>query len=142
MRKTKYKPKKFESRGEKYKDGTGKLKTDTSANIYESMLTAPAFIQLKARQKILYIYLKAQYYGHRKPSKDYPDLEQFKEDTCFYFNWQMAQDYQLYKQSMSRDFYRDMKALQEAGFIDMLSSGKTHHKRNIYKFSERWHDTG
>ena len=144
MKKREYKPKKFESKTDennKYIDSQGKSRTETSANIYESMLTAPAFIGLKPKQQILYVYIKAQFYGHRKPKKDYPDIDDYKGNDCFYFNWQMAQDYQLYKPSMARDFYRDMKALQEAGFIDKISSGQSNHKRNIYKFSSRWHKT-
>lgn len=74
-RRKKYVPKKWESKGEVYMDDSGSRKADTSANIYESMLTSKAFAFLTDRQKMLYVCCKAQYYGKRKPGRDYPDVE-------------------------------------------------------------------
>lgn len=55
----KYQKKDFESTG---------ATSDTSANIYMSMLLAPAWRELTANQQRLYLYCKAQYYGEkRKP---------------------------------------------------------------------------
>lgn len=60
-RKGKYVPKLFESTG---------VSHDTSANIYGSMLESPAFKDLSKNQRLLYIYMKKQYYGTKKPGKD------------------------------------------------------------------------
>lgn len=137
MARKKYTPKSFESVG-KVKTTSGKEKADTSANIFESMLLSQAFQSLNARQRILYVICKAQYYGKRKPEKDYPEIDQFQGDDKFYLNWSLVQRYGVYRPSMSSNFYADMKALADKGFIEIISSGKTHRKKTIYKFSDRW----
>lgn len=128
-RKTKYKPKPFESIG-----GS----SDTSANIYHSMLTHPAFMALKTRQKVLYLYCKAQYYGKRKPGKDFPDVKALQSEDCFYMNLSLAVSYGLYTRNGNKEFYADMKALCEAGFLEMVANGKNTQSRSIYRFSEKW----
>ena len=133
-----YEPKAFESRnrGRTFVNQRGKNQADTSANIYESMLQSEAFKSLKKGQKVLYLYCKAQYYGKRKPSKDYK--EQYQDDSCFYMNWGKALDYGLYPESSSKNFYSDMKALEEKGFIKKLKSGKDHKEKNVYQFVDDW----
>ena len=66
QRRKRYMPRFFESTG---------ITNDTSANIYESMLNSAAFQDLTKNQRLLYMYMKAQYYGKRKPGKDFPDEE-------------------------------------------------------------------
>lgn len=134
----KYVPKRFESKGEKFIDENGKLRADTSANIYESLLLSDSFRDLSDRQKMLYIVAKSQYYGHRKPEKDYPEIELFQGADVFYLNWNAVKRYGLYKDSMHSNFYRDMAELIEHGFIERLSSGKGNRKKSIYKFSADW----
>ena len=56
-KKTKYEKKTFES------DCSS---SDVSANIYLSMLTSPAFMDLSNGQKVLYLYCKSQYYAEKK----------------------------------------------------------------------------
>lgn len=119
-------------------DASGSYKADTSANIYESMLTSEAFVLLTDRQKMLYVCCKAQYYGKRKPERDYPDMEQLQGEELFYLNWTAVQRYGLYKPSMHSNFYRDMKALCDAGFIEIVSSGAGQRRKSIYRFSDRW----
>ena len=89
-RKKKYVPKRWESRGEMYMDASGSYKADTSANIYESMLTSEAFALLTDRQKMLYVCCKAQYYGKRKPERDYPDMGQLQGEELFYLTLNFA----------------------------------------------------
>lgn len=113
----KYVPKRFESKGEKFIDENGKLRADTSANIYESLLLSDSFRDLSDRQKMLYIVAKSQYYGHRKPEKDYPEIELFQGADVFYLNWNAVKRYGLYKDSMHSNFYRDMAALIEHGLL-------------------------
>lgn len=134
-----YKPKAFESKGEKYIDINGTLKADTSANIYESMLTSKAYIDLKTRQKMLYVICKAQYYGKRKPGKDFTDLEQLQRDDIFYLNLAAVVRYGIYTPNMRKEFYNDMKALQEHGFIKLIAKGGGNGKtKSIYQFSSDW----
>jgi len=139
-KKKQYEPKLFESRnrGSSFINQRGKSQADTSANIYESMLQSPAFKSLTSKQKILYVYCKAQYYGKRKPSKDYEKQGLYQEDSCFYMNWQKAIDYKLYTEKSHSTFHRDMKALEAKGFIKKLKSGKDHKEKNVWQFDDRW----
>ena len=82
-RKKPYQPKSFESTG---------ISNDTSSNIYESMLLAPAFQDLSKNQRLLYVCMKAQYYGKRKPGKDNPEIESLQGDDLFYFNFILAEN--------------------------------------------------
>ena len=91
-RKKKYVPKAFES---------GKA-GDVSANIYASMIQSRAWSNLTNNARVLYVYMKLQYYGQ----KTIPDREQ----ECFYFNKAMfIKTYQLYKNV--NQFYKDKKLL-------------------------------
>lgn len=137
-RKRKYTPKNFESRGEKYLDCNGKIRSDTSANIYESLLTSDAFKNLTSKQKILYVYAKAQFYGHRKPEKDFKDLPDVAGNECFYLQWKSVQDYGLYTSTSHSNFYADMKALIDHGFIERVASGKRQRQKTIYRFCSEW----
>lgn len=137
-RRKKYVPKPFESIGETFLDQNGKVRTDTSANIYESMLLSKAFITLTNKQQILYIYCKSQYYGHKKPEKDFPDDERLKGADFFYLNWSTVKKYGLYKDSMHSNFYKDMKVLCEHGFIENVCSGQKRKTKTIYRFSSNW----
>lgn len=94
-KKNHYSPKSFEAIGQKFKGIHGAMMADTSATIFESMLQSDAFKSLNPKQQILYVYCKAQYYGKRKPEKDYPDIPQFEGADLFYFNWDIAQEYGL-----------------------------------------------
>ena len=137
-----YKPKGFESKGEHFTNQRGKSQADTSANIYESMLQSPAFKSLTSKQKVLYLYCKGQYYGKRKPRKDYEKQGLYQEDTYFYFNWQLALDYGLYTEKSHSSLYHDMEALEKKGFIEKAKSGKGHKEKTIYKFSDKWQEMG
>ena len=124
-----YRPKSFESSGKS---------NDTSANLYESMLLSAAFMDLTPKQRLLYVYMKAQYYGKRKPGKDNPDIENLQGDDLFYFPRTLAEKYNLYTRSNNRQFYNDIKAIEEHGFIKTISSGKATKTKSIYKFVGAW----
>ena len=130
-RKKRYKPKPFESTGSS---------NDTSANIYESMLIHPAFLGLTKNQRLLYIYLKAQYYGKRKPGRDYPDEERLQGETLFYFSHETAVKYGLCTKAGKTELYKNIRALVSAGFIEIVVSGRASKKKSVYKFSSRWHE--
>ena len=122
-KKKKYQKKDFESTGVGY---------DVSANIYLSMMKSKAWEALTKNQRILYLYLKMQYYSQkRKPNKD--------DKSMFYFNQtKWMNEYQLYSEGNKKSFYNDIEQLIIKGFIDCVSSGKTTRERNIYKYSSRW----
>lgn len=124
-----YRPKSFEGSG---RSG------DTSANIYESMLMSPAFMDLSPRQRLLYVYMKAQYYGKRKPGKDYPDAPGLQGDDLFYFPMSTAEKYGIYSRMNHMRFYGDIKSLETHGFIKTVASGRITRKKTIYQFSGDW----
>lgn len=107
-RKKQYIPKSFESTGEP---------RDTSANIYESMLCSAAYQDLTKNQRLLYVYMKAQYYGKRKPGRDNLDIESLQGDDLFYFNPALAVKYGLYASGSRWQFYADIKAVEDHGFF-------------------------
>ena len=135
-----YEPKAFESlnQGKNFVNSHGKSQCDTTANLYESMLQSRAFKSLTAKQQILYVYCKAQYYGKRKPRKDYEKKGLYQDDTYFYFNWQLAIDYELYTEKSWSSLYHDMAILEKRGFIEKVKSGKGHKTKTVYKFSDKW----
>lgn len=139
-KKTDYVPQSFESKGKKFTNQRGKPQEESFASLYESMLQSPVFKGLKPREKVLYLYCKAQQFGKRKPSKDYNG--QFPEESSFYFNWGKALEYGLYPESSSRNFYRDMQTLEEKGFIEKLKSGQAHKEKNVYRFVDKWQKWG
>ena len=124
----------FEGGGKKFLDTHKASIPETSANIFESMLRSPAYMRLTDKQRCLYVVCKAQYFGKRKPSKDY-GIEVF-DDQCFYLNWESVQHYGLYKQHAH--FYRDIKALIAAGFIERVSSGAGKREKSVYRYSSEW----
>lgn len=130
MGKTNQKKRSFECTG---------VKDDSFARIYNSMLTHPAFIALKTRQKVLYLYAKNQFYGTRKPGKDFKDDPRLQEDTMFYLNFGLVVNkYGLYSRNGQHEFYSDVQALIDAGFIERVANGKSTKSRSIYKFSSNW----
>ena len=82
-RKQPYQKKEFESTG---------ASSDTSANVYMSMLLSPAWKDLTANQQRLYLVCKAQYYAEKqKPNSD---------PLCFTMNQSKWADlYGLYKRN-------------------------------------------
>ncbi len=134
-----YKPQTWETMGATFQDTNHRTRKDTFARLYESMLTSQAFMTLNSKQKVLYLYCKAQYMGKRKPERDFPDIDCFKGSDKFYLSWKsVLDDYKLYKPSMTANFYNDMKALCEHGLIEIVSSGKRQRMKSIYKFSDKW----
>lgn len=118
-------------------ESTGKS-SDVSANIYESMILSPAWKSLTPKQKELYVICKLQLYSEKKPPKAVgkPDNE-----ALFTMNrHKYVKKYGLYKDNNRAGFHRDMNALIDKGFIDLVQSGKTNRTKSIYALSSRWQD--
>lgn len=131
-RKNKYVKKSFESRG----GGA-----DTSANIYQSMLLSPAWLDMKARPQMLYVCMKAQQYGQKhKPASDFPNDERFKSSDVFYFNHYLWKNQYCLYTNNDKCFYDDLKILVEHGFIEVLVSGQPTKTKSIYKYSSAWQE--
>lgn len=137
-KKPKYVPKSFESAGHYLPDKATKPRADTSANIYESMMISEAWADLNNRQRVLYLIAKQQYYGVRKPGKDYPDIETMQGDDKFYLNMAFVNRFHAYKSHGNKELYGDIKALEEHGFIKTISNGRKHKQRSVYQYSDGW----
>ena len=125
-RKLKYQKKGFESMG----GGS-----DTSANIYMSMLLSPAWLDLTANQQRLYVACKAQYYGEKK--------KPFGDPLAFTMNrskWCLL--YKLYTDKNRSSFYRDRDALISHGFVRVLENGRLTRTKTIYSFWDMWQKWG
>jgi len=122
-----YEKKKFESSG---------ASSDTSANIYMSMLMSAAWRELTARQIVLYLFCKAQYYAEKKkPAKD--------NQLSFTMNQAKWCDlYGLYPKTHMDKFYRDMGALISFGFIRCIECGANTRTKSIYEYSSKWQKYG
>lgn len=127
--------------------------TDSAAQIMYSMLISDAFQDLTARQRMLYVYSKAQFYGARsRPCDDFKEIPEFQEwqgRKYFYLNRKLMSDiYGLYEKG-SRKLYADIDALIGHGFIERYSQGGNvkqddgyhgNHMRSIYFYSDKWKD--
>ena len=100
-----------------------------SANIYASMISSHAWEQLSKNARLLYMYMKFQYYG----AKNIPE----HPATDFVFNWALAsKTYKLY--TNYKQFENDRNMLIKYGFIDEVENGKTTRTKSIYRYSDRW----
>ncbi len=93
----------------------GKLVSDTYTPITDSVLLSEAFQDLKPHEQILYIAMRSQEYGKRKPCRDYKEgsmeWEQVRSDKCFYFPRSMAERYcKRYVKNQNR-LYKDVRVL-------------------------------
>lgn len=122
---------------------------DVSANIYLSMLMSQAWHDLSLKQKELYIYCKAQYYGEKKSESEHKTNNEIQKEinsnlsirfTMNKSKW--CEIYHIYSSNAQRHFYADMKTLVEKGFIRMVENGKQSRTKNIYEFSDKWREKG
>ncbi len=106
-------------------------RSDTFSAIYMSMMMSPAWKDLSAQQKVLYLACKAQVYAE-KQKPDGNDL-QFTMNQSKWCNL-----YHLYEKSNAKGFYRDMTALIEHGFIVCVQCGAITRTKSVYQFSSKW----
>lgn len=119
-------------------------RADTYARITESVMLSPAFQDLTPRLQMLYVAMRLQDIGKRKPNRDYdensPIWEEVRSEQCFYFNRKIAERYFPQYKNNSRRLYQDIRALDDHGFIDLVVSGKATRDKSIYRYSDRWHN--
>ena len=130
-RKERYRPKVFESMGNS---------DDVSANIYMSMLMHENWKALTKNQQILYVYCKAQMYAEkRKPKPAVRQLNETEQKLLFTMNrTKYVNLYGLYSDGNRQSFVKDMQALIDYGFVDLIESNGHNFKKNIYMLSDNW----
>ena len=132
------------SRKEKQRIATAPKSFETAtakgyARRYEDLDTSPAFKDLTHRQRSLYGAMRHRYYGKgRTPEKDYKEVEQLRGRDKFYFTLKMAhEDYAIYSTNKCSGMKKDIAALENHGFIKVISEGKNGHK-SIFQYSDEW----
>ena len=130
-RKPKYKPGRFEATGEK---------GETFTSIYSGMLRSVAYMSLTKNQRLLYIYMKMQRYGKRKPAQVYKNIPQMQDDRLIFFSMGDSVKMGLYTRNNSSSFWNDIKALIEHGLISREASGKNQYAKTVYRLSDKWQD--
>lgn len=135
-------------------NNNGNEQPDFTTQIMYTMLISPPFKDLTARQRMLYVYAKSQFFAAvSRPSIDFRDEEgkpleifqKYQGKECFYLNHKlMSEVFGLYPETNHRDLYFDIEALVQRGFIERVTGygrnkiTETNHMRNIYKYSEKW----
>lgn len=113
---------------------------NAGVKLYFSMLESKAWKELKPRQKELYILCRLQKYVGDSPADDFPNAHFDRDaDEYFYMNWGMVKGSNTYK-SYNHGLYKDLKALQDKGFIKCLYSGREKGKKSIFRFSSTWQE--
>lgn len=132
-RKERYVPKTFESMGNS---------NDVSANIYMSMLMSKNWMALTKNQQVLYLYCKAQLYAEkRKPKPMIIQLSESEQNLLFTMNRsKYVSLYKLYSEGNRQSFKKDMMALINLGFIELVEDNHNTRRKNIYKLSSLWRE--
>lgn len=136
MPKNKKPPRKYEK---KPYESTG-ISSDTSANIYMSMMLSPAWQDLTGNQKALYITCKAQLYAMKERERFAAGIKLPEQFTMNQSKWEKM--YHLYKRGNYGQFYKDMDALVAHGFIDCVQCGANTRTKSVYQYSDRWQKWG
>lgn len=96
-------------------------------------MLSPAFIDLSATAKVLFVVCKMQINGVKKnnhPNGDQLSFTMNKSKWC--------DKYHLYKENNEKGFQRDIESLIEHGFISCEYCGALERKSSIYRFSSKW----
>ena len=126
FKKKKHVPKPFESIG---------ITSDTSANIYESMLLSPAWQDLSKGQQNLYVYCKSQYYSEKSNKLE---LKNSNPEVFTMNRHKWLEKYNIYNKGNANQFYKDMEALILHGFVKCILIGAKARVKNIYQYSNKW----
>ncbi len=115
-----------------------KERKDSTATLTMSMLSHPAFKDLKPRQRLLYLYAKAQYKGMVDRTQFEDDYPQYKgHPEYIYLNHKLLIDvFEMYTKHTAREMYKDIKVLTEHGFLVPVC--KENNQRTIYKLVSEW----
>lgn len=112
---------------------------DTFARVSLSTMISPAFRDLTGMQVRLFLIAKIQEFasGKARPMVDFPN--QGFTERYIYLNYGIVKSYGFYKGD-SKGFYRDVKALVDHGFLEVVSEQHYKGERKIYKLSGKWAD--
>lgn len=105
--------------------------------LFDDLLDSKAFHSLSARQKILYVYCLRE--SHGTAMRDNAPEGGQGDERLFYMNRGLrVKVHELYSESDTRGFERDMGALVSVGLVDCVSSGYAAREKSVYRLSARW----
>lgn len=113
---------------------SNKLNSDPFSGIYRGMMLSPAWQDLTAQQKVLYVACKMEIRDPRKPTDDPAGF------TMNRYKW--SEVYGLYKANNGAGFTRDMSALINHGFVSCVKCGVNSRSSSIYRLSAMWWNYG
>lgn len=121
-------------------------KKDKFTLVYLSMCESTAWKALVPRQQMLYLWFRFQWstVGTKNtPSGDYPDNADFQRPYVVYMNKAVAMRTGLYTKVEGgnfnrRDFYNDVRRLENVGFIECLQKGKNTRTKSVYVLVDKW----
>ena len=108
----------------------GPLKGQVFSGIYATQIQSPAWKRLSYKQRDTFLQMRMQ-----EHTKVHPPAE-FGTRTFYFPKSLWCATLELYRKN--EQFYADVDALIEYGFIDCVSSGYTTKEKSVYRFSDRW----
>ena len=128
-RKQQYRPKDFES---------AEPNKPISANIYLDMMLSDAWQDLTDSARVIYLYMKSQYYGQKKVSENDFMGEKIEYGAdCFYFNRGLLKKFGKTDPTTCK---KAVDKLISHGFIEIAYKGKQSTTKSIYRFSAKWQE--
>lgn len=109
-----------------------------------SMLNSPAFRALTANQLRLYLFAKFEWWRTANteggpefyPTARWPDSDEVKPGD-FYLNRALLVNKGLYNSKNDR-YKKDLQALVEKGFLDVIVRSRGKYQKSVYRMSSRW----
>lgn len=106
------------------------------------MINGQAFRHLKGHAAKLYLYMRTHYKGKRtvgEVARKYPSVKELQRNDIFFFTANDALRAGMYggKTTNKTAFYRDVRALQDHGFIKCVARGGRG-RMAIYQFIDAW----
>lgn len=130
----------LENKHHYFEDMNGNRRSDSKIGITTSMMLHPAYLDLTAQQRNLYLIAKYQYHNAPDMPCKHNENDLYKGRTgkrYIYLNRKLAEVFHVYSDGKNnKSFYRDITALVEHGFIVPIE--RENNQRTIYLLSDEW----
>lgn len=112
-----------------YKDKNGITKSEKFAQVYLSMLESDEYLSLTTTQQQLLTFMVSQIHNKELIKGGYGM-------NAFYFNRAIQRKFNLTNKHQN---IKNIKALEEKGFIKTLENNRHNKRKNIYSLSSKWY---
>ncbi len=118
-----------------------KNKSEAYVALFKTLRNDPAYKALTGNQRVLYQECLAQWTEDPYKEGKFSDLSEVSTEArleSFYMNWALGREIGIYR---SKDtFYKDLKRLEEIGFIKCLYHGHARGDKSLYRLASDWKD--